>query len=280
MADNKLQVIVTDEALLKEVTFNYDQLKASLSRKLKKYKDIVVSEESIKDAKEDRAELNSIEKVLATKSSEIQKKILNGFEVKMKELRTMIKDVSGQIDIQVKALEQKTKDKKRADIELIYSENIGDLKDLLPLNSFFNDSWLNATVTPVKTDGTFNYKKVEAEIVAFISKVRQDLAVINTLNSEFELQIKDHYLRFFDLSGALAEKARLEAAKVKIAAVSQAANAVPQPAIAPANDTMANVDWANTSIKPQIVLYKITGTVETFNFIDKFLQTNKIKYLR
>ena len=38
MAETQLQVVVTDEALLKEITFNYDQLKTSLSKKLKKYK--------------------------------------------------------------------------------------------------------------------------------------------------------------------------------------------------------------------------------------------------
>lgn len=264
MAENKLQIVVTDESLLKEVTFNYEQLKTSLTRRLKKYKDLVVTEDAIKDAKEDRADLNKLEKVLADKAKYIQAKILNGFDTKVKELRTMIKDTSLSIDDQVKAFEQIVKDQKRKDIEQLYAENIGELKDILPLDNFFNLSWLNATVS---------MKKVEAELIAFIAKVRQDLSVIDTLNSEFTLQVKDNYLRTFDLSAALAEKARLEESKKKIEAIKPIEKPIEVKA-----DTMPDVPWANVSEKPKEYIYTFTANISQIKLIDTLLDAHKIKY--
>lgn len=278
---NQLQVVVTDEALLKEVTFNYDQLKTSLTRKLKKYKDMVVTAENMADAKEDRAELNGIEKVMGAKSSEIQKKILNGFEVKMKELRGMVKETSAEIDAKVKALEQITKDKKRKDIEQLYVENIGGLKDLLPLNRIFNEAWLNVTVTPVKTDGTFNYKKVEAELIAIITKVGQELSVIDSLDSEYALQIKDKYLQTFDLASALAEKTRLEDVKKRLATVAPAQEKLAEAFIskeAQANPVEELPAWANASEQPKEYTLAVTGSLAQYNLIKTFLNTHKINY--
>lgn len=269
MAENKLQVIVTDESLLKEITFNYEQLKTSLTRKLKKYKELVVTEDAIKDAKEDRADLNKLEKILADKSKDIQAKILGGFDTKMKELRGMIKDTSLSIDNQVKAFEQIVKDQKRKDIEQIYSENIGELKEILPLNNFFQSTWLNTTVT---------IKKAEAELIAFIAKVRQDLTVIDTLNSEFTLQVKDNYLRTFDLSAALAEKARLEESKKRIEAIKPMDKVADVLISKEKTDLMPDVPWANVSEKPKEFRLVITGTESTFGLVEKFLSANKIQY--
>lgn len=270
MAETQLQVVVTDEALLKEITFNYDQLKTSLTRKLKKYNQ-EVSAESVKDAKEDRAELNALEKILAGKASEIQKKILGGFDVKIKELRGMIKEASGAIDVQVKALEQITKDKKRLEIEQLYAENIGELKDLLPLVNFFQGSWLNVTVT---------IKKVEAEMIAFIGKVKQDLIVIDSLKSEFELQIKDHYLQYFDISGALLEKERLEKTRIKIEAA-KPMDKVAEVLISKEAMTKPeeNIPWANASEKEKQFRLVITGSEKQFGFVKDFLGAQKIKFM-
>jgi hypothetical protein len=263
----ELQLIVTDEALLKEVTFNYEQLKASLTRRLKKYNELVVTEDAIKDAKEDRAELNSMEKVLAGKSKEIITKVLGGFDVNIKELRGMIKDASNIIDVQVKSFEQAVKDKKRKDIEQIYAENIGELKDLLSLNNFFQDTWLNVTVS---------MKKVTEELTAFIAKVRQDLIVIDTLNSEYALQIKDKYLQGFSLSAALAEKARLESVKKNIDAIAIPAQGGVVDSVKV--DELFDMPWANISVKPKDYILYLECTENELVLVEKFLSANKINY--
>ena len=214
--------------------------------------------------------MNTLEKILVKKGSEIQARILGGFDTKMRELRGMIKDTSGAIDVQVKALEQITKDEKRKTLEQLYAENIGELKDLLPLTNFFRDSWLNVTVT---------IKKAEAEMVAFIDKVRQDLAVINSLNSEFALQIKDHYLRFFDISGALIEKERLEQTKKKLEVAEGPTTKVVDMLIS--KEAQAPVDdlpWANVSDKPKEFTLALTVSLAQLKFVKSFLYTHRIKF--
>ena len=272
MAENKLQVIVTDESLLKEITFNYEQLKTSLTRKLKKYKELVVTEDAIKDAKEDRADLNKLEKILADKGKDIQAKILGGFDLKMKELRTMIKDTSLSIDTQVKSFEQIVKDQKQKEIEQIYAENIGELKELLPFGRIFNLKWLNLTAS---------IKSVSDEIIAIISKVKQDLTVIDTIESEFTLQIKDTYLRLLDLSAALSEKARLEESKKKIEAIK------PMDVIADVliskeaqKDSMPDVPWANVSEKPKEYVFTFTANAAQIKLIETLLNAHRIQFVK
>ena len=210
MAENKLELVVTDEALLKEVTFNYEQLKNALSARLKKYKELVVTENAINEAKADRAGLNKLETMLKDKQKEIQQKLLGGFDTKLKELRGMVSEASGSIDAQVKAFEQKEKDEKKNKIAELYKARIGELKDVLLFSQLFDERYLNKG---------FTLKAIGDELADKIDTARKDLSVIDQLKVDAEIvtAVKDYYLRTLDLSGALAEKTRLEEQKAKLA---------------------------------------------------------------
>ena len=123
------------------------------------------------------------------------------FEIKIKELTKLVNDPINEIDNQTNKFEEKRKDEKRNQIVAIYEDNIGTLRNLIPLSQIFDNKWLNKEP---------KIKKINEELLEKIERIKKDLEVINTLDSEFLLQIKDYYLRTFDISGALAEKARLE----------------------------------------------------------------------
>jgi hypothetical protein len=68
---------ITDLAVLPpEIEFNFDELKNELETGLKKYKGMVVSEDGIKDAKADRAKLNSLYKAIDDKRKEIKRECM------------------------------------------------------------------------------------------------------------------------------------------------------------------------------------------------------------
>lgn len=205
MTSNSLQLIVTNEAILQEVTFNYDQLKSSLAERLSKYRDTVVTEDAINAAKQDRANLNKLESALKDKQQEIERRLLGDFGVKLRELRSMVTEASKSIDAQVKYFEQQVKDQKKSEIKAIYDDHIGDLTELLPFDRLFDVTWLNKTAA---------MKKVEAELIGKIETARNDLAVIDQLQvaENIAVAVKDHFLRTLNLSSALTEKARLEKA--------------------------------------------------------------------
>jgi hypothetical protein len=196
---------------LAPVDFNYEELRQELAARLEKYKGLVYTDETISEAKTDRATLNRVEKALNDKKIEIKKQYLEPyeeFEKKIKALMGMVSEQSTEIDRQVKSYEQKKKDEKKASIEAYYAEHIGDLAELLPLERIFSDKWLNATCKD---------KEWQTTIEATITRTTSDLNTIADLKSEFELQIKDTYLKTLDLSAALNEKTRLEQQKARLA---------------------------------------------------------------
>ena len=60
-------------ALPKVIDFNYEELKAALDANLKRYNGIIVTEDGIKDAKEDKAKLNALKKAIEDKRKEVKK---------------------------------------------------------------------------------------------------------------------------------------------------------------------------------------------------------------
>ena len=263
----------TTDKFIKEIEFNFDDIKNELISKVEMYNSLTYTDDQIKEAKSDRANLNKFIATIEDKRKIVKKLILepyNNFEAKIKELVSLVNKPIDAIDTQIKAVENKAKELKQNQIELIYDENIGNLKEVLPLESIFNPKWLNATVT---------IKSAEADLKSIIDTVKKDLSVIDTLDSEFKLQVKDYYLRTRDLSGALAEKARLEDQKKKIEAVEKKPDAViSEPTIEPEKSEVDSLDWANVSEKPKETSIKITCNDAQLQLLKVFLDMHKIKF--
>lgn len=201
----------TEDQFVKSIDFNFGELKQEMTAALAKYNGLVYTDESIKDAKTDRATLNKFKDALENKRKEIKKQCLEpyeAFEKKIKELTALVDKPILAIDAQVKSFEQAQKDEKKATIRAFYDDHIGDLAALLPFDKIFNEKWLNATVKIAES---------QESIMQTIGRVSSDLRTIANIKSEFELQVKDTYLQTLDLSSALNEGARLEQQKAKMA---------------------------------------------------------------
>ena len=71
----------------------------------------------------------------------------------------------------------------------------------IPFEKIFKDSWLNVSTT---------LKSIREEITEIYHKVDTDLKVINTESSAYAYEMKEEYLKNFDLSAAMAKKQELE----------------------------------------------------------------------
>ena len=206
-----MELIIYNQKPAEAIKFNFDELKKELTEGLEKYRGLVYDEKSISEAKKDRATLNNFKKAIEDKRKEVKKQCLEpyeNFEKQIKELVALVDEPVLEIDKQVKYYEQKKKDEKEAKIKVYYTENIGELASLLPLERIFDTRWLNATCRD---------KEWQTAIDTAIERTTSDLQTIADLKSEFELQIKDTYLRTLDLSAALNEKTRLEQQKARLA---------------------------------------------------------------
>ena len=192
------------ETLPKTIDFNFEELKVQLAESLALYTGLVVTEDGIKGAKEDRARLNKLREALESKRKEVKRECMapyTDFEAKVKELVGLIDQPIAAIDVQLKEYEEKRRAEKRAAILAIYEETVGELRALLPFERLWQDTWYNTTVT---------LKKVREAIVAAEEKAASDLEVLATVESEFAEAVKIKYLEHLDLNEALIERSRLQ----------------------------------------------------------------------
>lgn len=199
-----------DAALPATLDFNFEEMKATLAKSLDLYKGLVVTENDIKAAKQDRADLNKLRDIVETKRKDVKKACMapyNDFEAKVKELVTLIDAPIAAIDGQLKVFEELRRENRRGEVEAFFSEVVGDLFDIVPLSLLWREEWYNTTVT---------MKKIKEDIGARLERIRADLLAIDTVESEFMEPVKLKYLETLDVTAALAERARLQAKAEKL----------------------------------------------------------------
>lgn len=197
--------IITDLSVIpQEIEFNSEEIKSELAPKLEFYKNLVVTEDSIKSAKSDRAKLNKLKSAFDEKRKEMKKICLAPYEKlekEFKEITSMIDEASGSIDEQVKEFEEIAKKKKYDEIEEYYDSL--EKPDYINLESVLNPKWANATVT---------IESIRQEISANISRIVGDMDEITQIygNSVIFTAIKKKFTENLDKSETLAYAVMLE----------------------------------------------------------------------
>jgi hypothetical protein len=190
---------------LPEVKFNYEELKTGLTESLKKYQGLVYTDDTIKDAKTDRATLNKLKTALAAKRIELKKMYLEPYakaENQIKELEAMIDEPTQAIDKQVKAYEELLKEEKRAEIEKLYEKVISsDNKPLLTLDKIFDQKWLNKSTSMTQ---------IEQAMEKQDKKVTSDLNAIHDMNTPHVNEMVAVYMDTLNISDVLRKKTELE----------------------------------------------------------------------
>jgi hypothetical protein len=193
-----------EEGFLKEIDWNYEELKTEIQGKANDYMNLVYTADQVKDAKKDRANLNKFVEALESKRKEIKKQITepySAFEKQEKELIGIVNKAITNIDTQIKGYEEATRQEKLEKVKEIYAKTIGGLADVVTFDKIFKESWLNVSTT---------FKSITKEITEIRDKVDNDLFVINADTSSFAYEMKEEYLKNFDLTAAINKKQKLE----------------------------------------------------------------------
>lgn len=202
----------TESNFLKHIEWNKEELLAAVRSKVTSYEGIVYTEETVKSAKNDRAELNNLVKAIDERRKKV-KEVINQpyaeFEKELKEITDLIKKQSAEIDEQVKAFETAEKEEKKAKIMEAYEKAIGNLAEILPFSKVFDQRYLNKTC---------KLASAIAEVQKKIEQVKTDLETIESVCGKYKLNAKDVYVRTLDLSKAMAEEKRLKDLEEKLEA--------------------------------------------------------------
>lgn len=194
----------SEEKLLQKIEFNYEELKQGFTKIANDYMNLVVTVDQVKVAKTDRANLRKLRTALNDEKKRVKNQIMAPyivFEEQIKELMSILDKAIDNIDLQIKGYDEAQRNEKLAKVKEIYKECIGDLDRLIPFEKIFKESWLNVSTSQ---------KSIKEEISGIYEKVDRELKLINADGSHYVFEMKEEYLKNFDLTASMAVKQRLE----------------------------------------------------------------------
>lgn len=204
--DEKMEIRLvnpTEDGFLQRIDWNKAELEENVRSIVAAYQGLVYTEDTVSDAKNDRAALRKLLNEIEDRRKLVKKKCMEPYEVfesDLKDVTALIKEQISIIDGQVKEYENSVKEEKKARLQDVYAEAIGELAEVLPFERVFEAQYLNVS---------FKESKAATEIREKVQRVKSDLAAIDALDSKYKLNAKDVYVRTLDMSKAMAENARL-----------------------------------------------------------------------
>lgn len=211
MENKETEIVITNETnAIAVYKVNYEDVKNYLATELKKYDNLLVTEEYMSMAKKSRAELNAMKKDLQARLSEVrnaQLKPYNDLKVNYTDaLEKMIDEHLVKIDNAIKEIEKKKAEQKQAEVTEYFNQVKAQVELDIDIRQVFNPKWTNQTYT---------MSKIKGEIDGFFKKVKADVEVIESFDDEFVIPLKNIYLKCFDMSAVMRNKMEFDREKAK-----------------------------------------------------------------
>lgn len=267
-----------DGNLVQDISWNNEELKAEISAKMEDYKGLVFTEETIKEAKKDRASLNKLRSAFEDERKKIKKLYMdpyNRFEQQVKEVIALIDEPIRLIDAQIKEVEENKKLQKRKDIEELF-ESIG-FQNFVSLNQIWDEKWLNASVPMTK---------IEEQMKSEMYRIGEEVVTISRL-PEFSFEAMDVYKKTLDLTQAIQEGQRLSETQKKKAAYEEEQRRKAEEDKAGKQEEEKQPEAGGERENPveveqpeKIVCldFRVWGTMEQIMGLRQYLIDNKIKF--
>lgn len=269
-------------ALPAAILSNAAEVRRQLSDALEKYRNLVVTEETVDDAKSTLANLRKQMDLIDSQRKDVKKnwdKPLKAFENDVKKLVEDFTAVIEPIAAQVKSFEEAEKRNKENALRFVYETEIGEEHlRYRPWESVFDPKWTNRTA---KRD------KIIEELKKIADRVKDEVRAIRMLGSDFEVALLDHYAEYHDLTSAISYNERLKIQKQVNDAQSQAqalqekqktetrADVTPEPA--KPTETILE-PYTNEEEEIVSIAFRVECTKLQLQKLKEFLVENKIKY--
>lgn len=297
---NSIELVVDEKALAlvqqNPITANFAEVEAWLNKELAIYKNAVVTEDAISEAKATKAKINRLSKALSDQRIAVKRRYMepcDAFEKQIKHLCAICDEASGNLDRQLKAYDEAKKAEKKAALEQFYAENVGEYGSMLPFESIFNPRWLNAT---------YAVEQAQGDISTAINQFATGINVIRGMGSEFEASLIERYVSTRDLANVMAlkksletlkadeERRKREAAEAKRAADESKKVNPPVGFESPQNKPLApqydpfaseEEDEQEAATEPIYTLrFEVSGTRDTLMALSAFMRQNGIKFTK
>ena len=187
-----------------QILFNYEELKEMLLQKAEHYAAIVYTEDQVKDAKADRANLNRLKKALNDERLKREKEYMESFNVfkaQINEIIGIIDMPCAVIDTQIKAFEEQSKEEKMKEIHDYFITCIFPEGFEVDFALIFDEKWLNASTS---------MRSIQEAICTKLGKIVSVLDVVRSL-PHYAYEAEQTYKQSLDLAKAVSEAHRLQA---------------------------------------------------------------------
>lgn len=196
-----MEIRICEYQVPEVISFNYEEIKAELQKKMDEYASCVYTDDTVKEAKADRAYLNNLKKSINAKRLELEREYnrpFTEFKAKINEIIGIIDKPIEIIDTRVKEFEAEQKEKRKGEVVAYIAENTenAELFDLA-----WDDKWLNTSTS---------MKKVRETIAELDARFTRELNILKEI-SEYSFEAIEKYKHTLDLTAAIEETKRLAA---------------------------------------------------------------------
>lgn len=250
---------------LAPIQANLEQIKGYVQGVVAKYQNATYTDEQMKLAKADRAELRHLKEDIDTKRKQV-KAAWNApylaFETKIKEITALIDEPVALIDGQIKEWEERRKAERRNKLEGVFNQH-NPFGALLPFENVLEPEMLKMSTTDSKAT-TLLTRKLE--------KITGEMAQLESLvDPQFRTECVAVYTQTLNLAQAILHANTLKAEKAKQEAVLGAVEPEP-PASKPlqeaqdeVEDIFADMPMSDPAQRPETRRFIITGTPAQVN---------------
>ena len=208
-----MELRVNEVSIPERIEFNYEELKAELISKVSFYETLVYTDDQVKDAKTDRANLNKLKKALNDERIRREKEYMrpfNEFKAQVNEIISIIDKPLALIDEQVKEFEDKKKAEKQKAIDELFA-GMG-FQNFVTLEKIWDPKWLNSSVS---------MKSIEDQMRSKMYEIGTHVLTLSQL-PEFGFEATEVYKQTLDINQAISEAQKMsEIAKRKTEAEAQ-----------------------------------------------------------
>lgn len=201
--------VITDLAVLnpQHIETNFEAVDAYLTEAMEPYTQLVVTEDSIGDAKKTLAQLRKLKDGINAQKIAVKRewmKPYTEYEDKAKRLMSRVEAGISNIDGQVKDYDARRKEQKLQELKDYFDQEASRyrVEEYLDWNLIRNPKWANAS---------FSVEDAENEISGIITDTAKDIDYITGMGSPFEAAMLEEYRKCRDLRTVLALELRLKA---------------------------------------------------------------------
>lgn len=201
--------VITDLAVLnpQHIETNFEAVDAYLTEAMEPYTQMVVTEDSIGDAKKTLAQLRKLKDGINAQKIAVKRewmKPYTEYEDKAKQLMSRVEAGISNIDGQVKDYDSRRKEQKLQELKDYFDQEASRyrVEEYLDWNLIRNPKWANAS---------FSVEDAENEISGIITRTAGDVDYITGMESPFTAAMLEEYRKCRDLRAVLALELRLKA---------------------------------------------------------------------